>query len=261
MNPRRIVCLAVCFLFACLPLTDAFRRQKLNHTHNNITFADAEEEDMPRVHYLLEMIGKEIYASVNKKKYKFYIYMTVGTLPSEKSTILFISTICNTLYCLSILMGFLFFKRGPMLTFTILTLWIGPALVLILLGTVGIALAAFALYPLASVFVMTLWFFLTSQLAQTLGKKYGLDSDDDGDVDMLDLLHFLANTEIGSTLGLGKLHAVLNQCTGDPFQEIHRRLDRIHRSTELNSQRLLNAEGGPASNGEQGGKSVQKKKV
>jgi hypothetical protein len=229
---RRNCSLLVLLLLLILPIADAFRRSKSgNATKDALLLEHGQEEDMPHVHYLVEMIGKELYAAVNTRKYRFYIYMTVGTMPDERSTILLISTVCNLLYCSSIFLGFMFFRRGPMIIFTLATLWIGPALVLILLGTIGLAIAAFALYPIASVPGMTLWFFLTSQLAQTLGKKFGLDSDGDGDVDWLDLLHAVGKTEVGRSMGIKKLYDFLNQCKFDPFKEIHRRLDRIQIST------------------------------
>ena len=213
------LCLLVSLLIVAV---DARRRQ--NRTSTSLT---EEEDEVPRVHYLVEMIGKELYAAVSKPKYKFYIYMTVGSLPNEQNTILLISTICNVLYGSAMLAGFLLFQRGPMLLFTLATLWIGPALVLILLGLVAGVLAAFAFYPLASVAAMATWFFMTSQLAQQLGKQLGLDSDGDGDVDWLDLLHALSKTSLGETLRLGQVHEFFNQIQMDPFQELHRRLDRM----------------------------------
>lgn len=240
MKNVRLLCI-LAFAVVTIPVVDAFRRQKSNQkpaTYSDITM---EDEDFP-VHYLVEMIGKEFYAAVNQPKYKFFIYMSVGSLPNEKDTIVLVSTICNVLYGISILIGFLFFRRGPMLMFSIATLWIGPALVLIILGSLGLMLAAFALYPMTSVSVMILFFFLKSQVAQTLGKRFGLDSDQDGDVDWLDLMHVLAKTELGGAIGLLELHDFLHQCKEDPFKEIHRRLDRIHENTNMsNSARLSQA--------------------
>lgn len=245
---RRYLIAVVCvLLLTYFPLAcDAFRRHKSESPENAAAEASTKnnfaDEDIPPVHYLVELIGKELYEAVNKPKYKFYIYMTIGTLPNERNTIVLISTICNVLYGLSILLGFMFFNRGTMLIFTIATMWIGPAMVLILLGTCLLALGAFAVYPVTSVFAMTTWFFFTSQLAQTLGRRYGLDSDEDGDVDWLDLLYFLSKTKIGGAIGLATVYDVLNQCHVDPFREIHRRLDQIQRSTEQNAERLLQRE-------------------
>ena len=208
---------------------------KSHNTTKSVSATDTTmtDDDIPNVHFLVEMIGQEIYAMVKKPKYKFYIYMTIGTLPNETNTIVLLSTICNILYGISVLFGFLFLPRGPMLFATLATMWIGPALVLILLGVIAAALVAFALYPIVSVGLMCGWFFATSKMAQTLGKRWGLDSDQDGDVDWLDLLHFLAKTDVGHSLGLLRLHELLNQANQDPFQEIHHRLNVIDRNTKL----------------------------
>jgi len=187
---------------------------------------------MPRVHFLVEYIGQEIYNVVKAPKYKFYIYMTIGTLPNERNTIVALSTICNLVYAGGVLIGFLTCPRGPMLFATLATLWMGPALVLVLLGLMVAVLAAFALYPILSVACMCLWFFATSKMAQTLGKRYGLDRDGDGDVDWLDLLHLMADTDIGTAMGLMRLHNFLNAANQDPFQELHSRLNDIDKNTK-----------------------------
>ena len=153
--------------------------------------------------------------------------MTVGTFPNEENTIVFLNLVCNLLYGISILAGFIFLPRGKMLIGTLATLFVGPAMVLLLLGSVGLLLAAFALYPVTSVFSMWLFFFLKSQLAQVLGRKLGLDRDSDGDCDSLDLLHCAASTKWGILLGLPKLHKILHESMMDPFQEIYRRLDEL----------------------------------
>jgi hypothetical protein len=184
-------------------------------------------DDIPGVPWLVEWLGKELYGAVNRPKYKFYLYMTVGKLPDEKSTVIFLSTLCNILYGVSVVAGFLLLPRNFMLLFTATTLYVGPALVLILLGLTGGVIAAFALYPVLSVSAVWMWFFLTSQLFQSIGKRYGLDRDRDGDVDALDVLYFVAQTKWGAAVGLQKLHAVLNDACTDPFREIHRRLDVI----------------------------------
>jgi hypothetical protein len=157
--------------------------------------------------------------------------MTIGTLPSETNTIVFLNIVCNQLYSLCILAGFLFLPRGYMLVGTLATLFVGPALVLLLLGSVGLILLAFAIYPISSVLTMWTVFFLTSRLAQVLGRYLGLDQDKDGDCDLLDLLHYAAATKLGIRLGLPQLYRMLHESTMDPFKEIHRRLDEIQNST------------------------------
>ena len=154
--------------------------------------------------------------------------MTIGKLPSEKDTIALLSTICNVLYGCCVWFGFMFLRRDYMLLGTLLTLYIGPAIILVLMGTIGVTLVAFAVYPVTSVFVIWFFFFLTSQMAQALGMYLGLDSDNDGDVDFLDLLHWMASTRVGRFLGMPVLYKMLNRLSCDPFHEIHKRLDRIN---------------------------------
>ena len=209
------------------------QRQNKNAVDDSSTVNDGDDD--PNIHFLVEWIGKEIYSVVKKPKYKFYIYMTIGKLPNEHDTILVISTICNIVYGTSVLIGFILFPRGIMLFITLATLWIGPALVLVILGTIGGLIGAFALYPITSVALMCLYVFLTSQLAQTIGTRLGLDSDGDGDVDWLDLLHYVAKTNLGSKIGLQKLHDILNQANQDPFQVIHHRLNVIDQNTSIMS--------------------------
>lgn len=169
---------------------------------------------------------------------QFYIYMTIGTMPNEENTIFLLNILCNLLYATSILIGFLLLPRGTMLIGTLVTLFVGPVLVLILLGSAALIVAAFAVYPMASVLSMWLFFFLTSQMAQVICRKLGLDRDKDGVCNLLDLLHFAASTKWGTMIGLPQLYHLLHESTKDPFQEIHRRLDGIERSTKSLDQNL-----------------------
>jgi hypothetical protein len=157
--------------------------------------------------------------------------MTIGQLPNEANTIVMLNIICNLLYSLGILIGFVYLPRTYMLIGTLATLFIGPALVLLLLGSLALILIAFSVYPITSVLSMWTFFFLTSKVAQVLGRHLGLDQDKDGDCDMLDILHYAASTKWGMQLGLPKLYKMLHESTMDPFQAIHRRLDEIQDST------------------------------
>jgi hypothetical protein len=193
----------------------------------------SEEEIDVRVaepHYLVGMIGREMYQFVNTPKYKFYIYMTIGTLPDEQNTVAFLSTVCNVLYGICVWFGFIFLDRNYMLLGTLLTLFVGPAIILVFLALVGGSLFAFAVYPIVSVLCMWVIFFLSSQIAQTLGTYLGLDSDADGDVDYLDLLHWAASKRLGKLLGIPAVYKFLNKLHSDPFIEIQRKLDRISES-------------------------------
>jgi hypothetical protein len=199
------------------------------------------EQQYQGVPFLVQMLGKRFYAAMNRPKYKFYIFMTFGTkLPNEQDSIIMLNMLCNILYSLSILLGFVFLPRGIMLLLTLVTLLIGPALVLFLLGCLAMIVVAFSLFPMRSVMCLWLYFFLTSKVAQILGRRLGLDHDGDGDVDLLDILHYASTTRWGKTFGiLPKLHDLLNRSAMDPFQAIHRRLDQIQQLQKSDSQRLL----------------------
>lgn len=208
----------------------------------------------PHVPYLVDLIGRRMYAYIaGKPKYRFALYMLVGPIPDEESAVALLGYACNFLYCLSILLGFLFLPRGPMLAFAMLTCLVGPAAVLVLLGAAAAAMAAFAVYPLASVLTMWTFFFATSTVAQVLGRRLGLDSDGDGDVDLLDILHYAASTTWGRKVGLPRLHKILNESAGGPFHDIRRRLDEIRDSTSEIVPLLLGEEGGDG-----GGASVRR---
>lgn len=218
------------------------------------TDTDTNNDVAHQAHYLVEMIGKEIYKFIDCRKYRFYIKMMSGyNLPDEREAIWFISSVCNLLYGIAIVTGFLFLPRGPMLAGTLCTLYIGPAVILLLMGAGILTLAAFAIYPVSSVFLVWLWFFLSSSLAQVIGQQLGLDHDGDGDVDFLDILHYLADTETGKKIGLRKLHDKLNRISMDPFLSIHKRLDQIAKK--------MNAESDMPNNGTKDGSMAQVEKL
>jgi hypothetical protein len=193
----------------------------INDDNNN-------DNAVPHVHWLVERIGKEIFAIVKRPKYKFYIFMTIGTLPEEQSTIALVNTLCNVLYGILVWLGFLWLPRTFMLFATLLTLSIGPALVLILLGTIGLMLLSCALYPVTSVACLWVFFFSTSHVAQAIGRNMGLDGNRDDTVDFLDLLHILSESKWGAALGLRTLYNVLKEANRCHLREIHCRLDQIH---------------------------------
>jgi hypothetical protein len=226
-------------LCSCIVVVEGGKKNKPSAT-------DEVRGDVPSVHYLVEMIGKEMYAYVNRPKYKFYIYMSVGKLPDEQSTIVLLSTVCNVLYGVTIFAGFMLMPRNQLLVLTFFTVFVGPAIILMLLATAAVSLAAFAIYPVYSVVALWLWFFLTSQVAQSLGRHWGLDADRDGDVDFLDFLQYFAHTQIGQRLGLQGLHDRLNDATMDPFQVIHQRLDQLKLHMERASERRLESSPEPS---------------
>lgn len=144
------------------------------------------------------------------------------------------------MYCTTVLVSFLIFPRGLVLFGTLCTIFVGPALALVVLGAIALVIGAFALYPLASVLTMWLIFFLTSQCAQVIGKRLGLDVDEDGDVNMLDLLHFLSNRPFGRAIGLPRLYSILKESSLNPFDQINRRLDDLQQSTRSLGDNITN---------------------
>jgi hypothetical protein len=158
--------------------------------------------------------------------------MLYGSIPSEEAVIVLLNTICNLLYCSTVLACLVLLPRGyVLLATTLVTILVGPALALGVLAVLGLVIVAFALYPLTS--VMTMWsiFFLTSHCAQVLGKSLGLDVDQDGDVDLLDLLHYLSAQPLGRAVGLHRLYKILKESSLNPFDQINRRLDDLQQST------------------------------
>lgn len=166
--------------------------------------------------------------------------MVYGSIPSEESVIVMLNTICNLMYCTTVLASFLIFPRGYVLFVTICTIFVGPALALVVLGAFALVIGAFALYPLLSVLTMWLFFFLTSQCAQVIGKRLGLDVDEDGDVNFLDLLHYLSNRPFGRAIGLPRLYSILKESSLNPFDEINRRLDELQTSTRSLGDNISN---------------------
>jgi hypothetical protein len=179
-----------------------------------------------------------IYRWLNRPKYKFYMFMTIGRF-NEEHTILVLSSLCNVLYVTLILVGFLLQPRNRMLIITALTLYVGPVIILLGLGALIILVGCFAFYPVYSVIIIWIWFLLTSQVAQLIGRYLGLDTDADGNVDLLDFLYYCATTNWGRSIGLLHLHATIVKYATkfDPLQEIKERLDQI--AKELNDKNTM----------------------
>jgi energy-coupling factor transporter transmembrane protein EcfT len=158
--------------------------------------------------------------------------MLYGAIPSEAAVIVLLNTLCNLLYCGTVLLCFIFLPHGyVLLATTLVTVLVGPALALVVLAVLGGIVVAFALYPLTSVLFLWTVFFLTSHCAQVLGKSLGLDVDKDGNVDLMDLLHYLATKPLGRAVGLPRLYRLLKESSLNPFDQINRRLDELQQST------------------------------
>ena len=67
-----------------------------------------------------------------------------------------------------------------------------------------------------------------------------MDKDKDGDVDILDLLDYVARTPVGRVLRLHHVHTYLNAPRHNPFDDLVRRLDRIDSKVSGPGNRGLN---------------------
>jgi hypothetical protein len=169
--------------------------------------------EQPSDDSLVNQLGSMIFEAINTPKYRLYVYLLTGFQLEKQATITILSTICNLLYCVAILLAFLgvgHVSRTTVLVCTLLTIYIGPAIVLIGFAALMGVLAAFALYPICSVLSIWLWFFLTSQAAQIIGHRLGLDMDKDGDVDSFDVLAWASKQWWGKYFWLEHVHGVLN---------------------------------------------------
>lgn len=202
------------------------KERSLKWDNRNGDKTNNHHDDYEHVHSLVETVGKAIYRTLDRPKYRFYMYMIIGKF-NEESTVLLVSSLCNVLYGIFVLVGFWLLPRERMLLITALTVYIGPALILLFIGGFVLLIVSFALYPVSAVFAVWVWFFLSSHLAQVIGKYLGLDDDEDGNVDILDLLHYFAKMSWGECIGLLKLHAYLKQIRKDPLEEIRERLDDL----------------------------------
>jgi hypothetical protein len=189
---------------------------------------------------LVEIIGQMVYEKFDAPKYRVVLYLTTGLQLDKQATVALVSTLCNVLYCLLILGGFLgcgplgVLGRQRMLAFTVLSLYVGPALVLIFLAAGGGVLALFALFPMSSVVAITICFFLTSTVANRVGVALGLDQDKDGDVDFADVVKWAALRPWGRALRLDLLHAVLNHVLNErsAMEQALAKLERIDRKLD-----------------------------
>jgi len=104
--------------------TTALFKKKSSNEESALAIAD---EDMPSG--LIGVLGELVFEGLNTAKYRFYFYMATGAKLEKQQTIAFISTLCNLLYSVSILLGFLGvggISRTSMLVFTLVTVLVGP---------------------------------------------------------------------------------------------------------------------------------------
>ena len=86
---------------------------------------------------MVELLGEYIYDTMKQgKSFRLLFFMTMGKMPDERSTIAVVVTLCNVLYGCAILFGFCVLNRNVMLVLKLVTLHIGPAMILIVLSIV-----------------------------------------------------------------------------------------------------------------------------
>lgn len=139
---------------------------------------------------LVGMVGRLVFDVLNE--YQWYIKLMTGYWLDKQMTVMCISVVCNLIYCLSVVGGMFIFSQNTMLIYGLLTIFIGPAIILVGIGLLALIIGAMALYPMISVSIFLLTWFFTTKLGQLIGKKLGLDCDNDGDVDFADFIHLLA---------------------------------------------------------------------
>ena len=150
---HRSTALAALLLLSAAPAAALFKRKPVEPI-------EVDEE----LTGLLASLGEMVFDYINTPKYRFYFFM-LGYSLDKTACVTGIVTLCNFLYCVTILLGFMGIGGIPrtyMLILTLCTVVIGPAIVLAILAAIGIALVCFALYPIASVTLMWVGFFVTS---------------------------------------------------------------------------------------------------
>ncbi|KAL1525000.1 hypothetical protein AB1Y20_019876 [Prymnesium parvum] len=190
-----------------------------------------EEEADAAERTIVGRVGRALFESLNSPRCRF-VYRLLGLSLEEHAAVFAVRTFCNLAYCLVVLCGFLLFDQHKMIAITLITLPVGPTIVLGLVAALVGTLVAFAFFPITSVAAMLCWFVITSRACQSLGLYLGLDKDEDGDVDLLDLLAEIARTRVGTKLGLSHLHAWLNKPT-DPLKLIEQKLESLERKLEF----------------------------
>jgi len=186
------------------------------------------EVQPPDTGYLINLVSDAVATPIlATPKYRFYLYMSLGFVPKQEDFVFIVSTLCNLLYVLTLLAGFFLLPRTNMLVITLVTFAVGPALVLVLLGAVGVFLALSMTYPMLMALGLWSFFFLSSQVFQSVGTYLGLDQDADGDVDWLDILAWLASKPLGKTLGLDAIHQRLNARRHATLEHMIERVDEL----------------------------------
>ena len=191
-----------------------------------------EEDPTEDVGYLIKLVAEAMFNAVASPKYKFALYMTLGFVPKHDDFVIAVSTLCNLLYVMMLVGGFLVMPRDRMLIITVLTFAVGPALVLIAIGATGAFLALAAFRPMYMALAIWIVAFLSSRIFQSVAVYLGLDQDNDGDVDWLDIVAWAATTKAGKALGLDAVHRALNARRNATITCVLERIDKLEQKID-----------------------------
>lgn len=183
------------------------RRQQKNSPAEDSAIV---EQAAPEATGLIGLLATALFEFLDRPKYRFYLWATFGVSLDERSTVAGVTLLCNFLYVVIVLSLVLVVPRAHWLVGTAATFFVGPAVVLAILGCIVGSLVVFALYPMTSVAAVWLACFLQSRLFQQIGLRLELDVDHDGDVDSMDIVKALAKTRLGRRLKLDAIHQFLN---------------------------------------------------
>eukprot|EP00291_Cryptomonas_curvata_P027303 CAMPEP_0172162414 /NCGR_PEP_ID=MMETSP1050-20130122/6657_1 /TAXON_ID=233186 /ORGANISM="Cryptomonas curvata, Strain CCAP979/52" /LENGTH=246 /DNA_ID=CAMNT_0012832399 /DNA_START=111 /DNA_END=847 /DNA_ORIENTATION=+ len=171
-----------------------------------------------------------------------YIWVTTGYSFDEKLTIYCVSILCNVLYCLTMLIGFIFLPRDLMLLIGLFTATIGPSLVLFILGTIAISILFMAFYPMYTVAIIWSFNFIRSHFMQKLALTLELDVDGDGTVNWSDAIAWAGKTKWGSRLGMNFLHdQLLYFRTKSVTEFISERIDQQEEKIIKHIERIISS--------------------
>jgi len=229
---RGTVCLLVCVVFVAFCVGESLARTKPKKQA-------AEEKQVPEDLGLVQIAGTYLWDYI--KPYRLSIRLLTGYHLDKYSTVWTLSVVCNVIYCLLMLAGFLVVPRNVMLFVGLFTATIGPALVLVILGTLSVALACMAVYPMWTVMSVWTFFFVQSHFFQRVGILLGLDVNGDGQVDFWDWVDWLASKRVGKMLGLASLHAYGKRLAASNswIEEMDTRFERIEKRTLATIEKVL----------------------
>jgi hypothetical protein len=148
----------------------------------------------------LDFVGRKVYTKLGGIN-RILRFITGKTL-SEYATVVMLKIICNFMYVMTVLAGFYFLPKNIMLLIAVLTSLIGPLIALLVIVIILGLFAFFVYAPCTSMNIICLGIFLSGPMGQSILKALGLDSDNDGDVDFIDLVRGSLTLSLPPSLSL-----------------------------------------------------------